>query len=75
MIKLPLFARHRHEDGVEYHVKAEGFKGGEYDLSFDKRDKARVYKKSLKESKSQLQAVIIRREYLGNYILEEKEVY
>lgn len=76
MIKLlSVFKQPQYEDGVEYHVKVDGYSGGEYDLAFTTRDKARAYKKALKDSKRELQAVIIRREYLDNYILDEKEVY
>lgn len=74
MIKLPSIFRERQEDGVEYHVKADGFKD-EYSLIFDTRDKARAYKKALKDSKPKLQSAIIRREYLDNFIASEKEVF
>lgn len=75
MIKLLSIFKEKQENGVQYHVKADGFKGGEYDLVFDSRDKARAYKKALKSSNSQLQAVIIRREYMDNFIADEREVY
>lgn len=76
MIKLlSIFARHQHEDGVHYHVTVEGYSGGEYDLAFDLRKDATAYKQLLKKSQRKLQGRIIRREYLDNFILSEKEVY
>lgn len=76
MIKLlSIFARHQHEDGVQYHVRADGYSGGEYDLVFDLKKDAKVYKQMLKKSQRKLQGRIIRREYLDNYILDEREVY
>lgn len=76
MIKLlSIFKLAERESGTEYHVKADGFKGGEYDLIFKKRDDARAYKRSLKNSKQNIQASIIRREYIENFITSEKEIY
>lgn len=76
MIKLlPIFKQPQNEDGVRYHVTAEGYSGGEYDLVFDLKKDATAYKQLLKKSQRKLQARIIRREYLDNYILEEKEVW
>lgn len=75
MIKLPLFARHQHEDGVHYHVTADGYSGGEYDLVFDLKKDAKIYKQMLKKSQRKLQGRIIRREYLDNFILDEREVW
>ena len=75
MIKLLSIFKQHYEDGVQYHVKVDGYSGGEYDLVFDKRMDAKSYKQVLKKSQRKLQARIIRREYLDNYILDEKEVY
>lgn len=66
------------DDYVEYHVqpvsilKREKHGNG---LTFDTRDKARKYKKILKDSKSNMDAKIIRRELLGGYVMNEKEVW
>ena len=76
MIKLlSIFAKTKHEDGIQYHVTADGYSGGEYDLVFDLRKDAKVYKQMLKKSQRKLQGRITRREYLDNYILDEREVY
>ncbi len=63
------------KETVEYQVKVDGYEAGEYDLVFNNRESARLYKKSLKNSTRQLQARIVRREYDGTYISDEKEVY
>ena len=76
MIKLlSIFKQAQIEDGVHYHVKVDEFSGGEYDLVFDLRKDAKAYKQLLKKSQRKLQGRIIRREYLDNYIFDEKEVY
>ena len=63
------------KETVEYQVKVDGYEAGEYDLVFNNREAARLYKKALKNSTRQLQARIVRREYDGAYISDEKEVY
>ena len=76
MIKLlSIFKQPQIEDGVHYHVRVDGHSGGEYDLVFDLRKDAKAYKQLLKKSQRKLQGRIVRREYLDNYILSEKEVY
>lgn len=59
---------------LEYEVRVKELDGGDYRLVFDTRKKARAYKKSLIESKSQLEAYILRREYLDGFIASEDEI-
>lgn len=71
---MNLFKRRSKEDGFEYDVKVDGFRGGEYDLIFDKKNDARAYKKAIAQSNRKLHGRIISREYTDGFILEEKEV-
>ena len=59
---------------IEYEVRVRGLDGGDYRLVFDTRRQARLYKKCLKESRVRLEAYIVRREYLDNFIASEEEV-
>lgn len=68
---LSIFHKEEHEDGVEYHVRADFYAGGEYDLVFSKRMDAAEYKKSLRKSKRDLKATITRREYRDGFIVNE----
>lgn len=51
-----------------YYVKANE----RHNLSFDKREDARAYKKLLKQSRAQIDSVIVRQEFIGGYIHEER---
>jgi len=54
-------------DGIEYRVRAEDSK---YNLTFDIREHARLYKRGLKLSKAQMSARIFRCEYNDGFVDE-----
>jgi len=60
-------------EGTEFHVKVD--EDEQYNLCYDRRKDALVYKQIIRKSKPKLHGHIIRTEFTDGFITDTKEVF